>query len=123
MSVCIRFRAMKLCIGVARKGWPSSCYWEVTEVKIKQDGRHGSMHGALMWMGKPHAKTHATSTLKRDWRLLAVPEGAEKAAKGLLQGGASSPSRSKVTELLLEEKKAARGAAPAAGEEVEGKEQ
>src|SRR5258706_1410507 len=42
---------------VAQRRWDAKnifgCYWKVTRVKLKDEGRHGRVWGRLIWKGQP----------------------------------------------------------------------
>lgn len=42
---------------VAQRRWDAKkifgCYWKVTRVKLKDEGRHGRAWGRLIWKGQP----------------------------------------------------------------------
>lgn len=46
----------------AAKGIPN-CYWEVTKVRIKDEGRHGKAWGRLFWKGESYAASFFPSLL------------------------------------------------------------
>lgn len=59
---------------LTRLSWGDGCFWEITEVKLSPDGRHGKAYGRLTWWGQPpaeeqpHRRLHGP--LKKKWALL-----------------------------------------------------
>ncbi|KAK3279311.1 hypothetical protein CYMTET_12803 [Cymbomonas tetramitiformis] len=41
---------------IRRTGWGDDCFWTVSKVRPKTDGRHGKAWGELTWQGAPTGK-------------------------------------------------------------------